>query len=320
MLLHFLAVAVPGCAPLSDPRVAWPTWFALRRAFPEVWAACLTSDRIHLLAELPSPFRARRRLAHVLGVASRRFGLKRCWRPVKAPESIAFPNQLGRYVRDIHLAPCFDGRARDPLAWPWSTYRGMLGAELDPWVSGAKLAHELRWHHDGFLEGFHEFSSTDLHLNPHGSPLPVPESPRDIARVPLAKVLRAALSATPWSNAPTRRRLAVQLAHEQGWTARAALCRALGSSERSLRRLARGGDPLWTRPAALCLGDERLLFEPEVAHALDAFADAPEGASEPACRARARRPTCPESSSSASAPSSTAGVIRSRAWSATRCA
>jgi hypothetical protein len=319
MLVHLVGHS-HAQVPLADPAAAWRMWLALRRAFPRVWAACLVPNGVHLVADVSEVVAARHRLARVLAWHSRRTGQKRVWTPVPYPETISVRRQLLRHVREVHLRPCRAGLTPDPLSWPWSTHRGLMSAELEPWVSAA-LLDEIGWKAPDFALHLHEYTSTDPDVSQSGTEPPVAAAASEIPRVPLEVICRAALSATPWSRTALRRRLSVLLAYQQGWTSIPLLSRALGLSRESVRRLARGPEPRLIRAAALCLGDPRMLFDSATARALatplDALARAPEGrcrrSSEPTCRARAPRPTSPESSSSASARSSTAGAIRSSA-------
>ena len=81
--------------------------------------------------------------------------------------------------------------------------------------------------------------------------------------VPLPAIVQAAEAATPWSSPPLTRRIAHQLAREQGWVNGSEIARALGVSRRTLSRWTEESQPLQMTPARLCLGDPRLTFRPE---------------------------------------------------------
>ncbi len=316
MLVRLSARARDSHTPLSNPVVAWRTWLALRRTFPRVWAACLTPAAIELLLESESPTRAtraKRALARQLAWAARRSGLREQWHHVYDPYEVAVRSQLVRNMREVHLLPCDKLQVADPLSWPWSTYRGLIGAELDPWVDPAAVSAEFRWPRDGFTQRLHAYTSTDERRT--GTPLPGPAKPSAVAERPLGLVLRAALSATFWSSTTVQRRVGIALAHEQGWASSTVLARAMSMHPASVRRLVRGTDPRWLPAATLCLGDSRLCFDAVTARALrdslDAARRGSEGREQSACRAHAPRLTCPESSSSAFDPSSTGGDTRS---------
>ncbi|MCC6899907.1 MAG: hypothetical protein IT377_13080 [Polyangiaceae bacterium] len=313
MLVRLFARARDSHFPLSDPVLAWHTWFALRRVFPRVWAASLTPSDIDILLETDRPDRAMRALSRQLAWVARRSRRPDQWHRVYRPYEVAIRSQMVRYMREVHTGPCDTSLVADPLSWPWSTYRGLMGAELDPWVDPADVAWEFRWPREGFEQRLHEYTTTDHRRT--GTPLPMAESPTAVSEVPLGRVLRAAASATLWSPAVVQRKVAVALAHAQGWGRSATLGHALSIHPASVRRLARGTDPRWLPPAELCLGDARLCFDAEAARALrdslDAARRGPEGREKAACRAHAPLPTCPASSSSAFDRSSTGDDTRS---------
>jgi hypothetical protein len=53
------------------------------------------------------------------------------------------PRLQHRQVRYVHLNPCRDRFANDPLVPVWSTHRGAIGGEVDPWVSAERLSRAL---------------------------------------------------------------------------------------------------------------------------------------------------------------------------------
>ncbi len=90
------------------------------------------------------------------------------------------------------------------LAWPWSTHRGALGAEADPWVRAEELAAVLGRPARGFGEWLHGYVSGDPDVNLAGTPAPVRDPSG--SRHPLRRVALAAASATPWATRDRRRR------------------------------------------------------------------------------------------------------------------
>lgn len=261
MRMHLVAHALPGLEPMIDPEMAWWLMGRLRLGFPTALAACIMPDHVHLIAYAVEPEVATTRLARILARVTVRLGLRQGFRPVPAPRMIPDRMHLERQVRYIHLNPCRAKLVRDPLRWPWSTHRGLVNAELDPWVDAAVLARALGRSVRSLAQSLHAYVSGDPSVNPGGSPLPSPCLPRDLATVPLESVRRAALAATPWSPPAVRKAQIVQLAAQQGWRDPHALARAAGLSVRSVWRiLAAGSDPAALRPAQLCLGDARLLL------------------------------------------------------------
>lgn len=164
-------------------------------------------------------------------------------------------------MRYVHLNPCRAGLASDPLSWPWSTHRGLIGAELDPWVTTEALAGALGRPARGLGEWLHGYISGDSTVAVEGTELPAPARPTNLPGALLSTVRAAALSATPWSPPWRRRQLVVELARHQGWTDAELIARAAGFCARSARRCcAADRDRVAERAAALCLGDPRLLI------------------------------------------------------------
>jgi hypothetical protein len=259
MFLHFVASALPGNAPLSDPAAAWWLMGRLRIGFPQALVTCLMPTHVHLLGDEPDADEGRLRLARVLAHLTARMGRKHLFQPVPPPAPVLDRKHLARQMRYVHLNPCRDGLVSDPMCWPWSTHRALVGAEIDPWLDIKRLASALRRPERGFAEWAHQYISGDPSVNVCGSPLPRACPPRELPVHPLETIRRAALAATPWSEPRTRRRLIVELAYHQGWTDVELLARAAGTSTRSVRRfLAELGDRAPSRAALVCLGDPRL--------------------------------------------------------------
>lgn len=157
-------------------------WHALRRNWPEAYAACLMPDHLHLLIAARDARAEHQSLVHLLGAFSRAI-TPASWH-VAAPEPVRTAEHARRTVRYILLNPCRARLADDPLAWPWSTHRGVAGAELDPWVSAERLARALGRSPAGFARQLHAFVSGDPSVSPNGSPFPVPAPGRASLEVP----------------------------------------------------------------------------------------------------------------------------------------
>lgn len=265
MWSHLTLRARARRSPFSDPVVAWWAWRQLRARFPRALAACLMPNHLHLLAagDARGLVLALSRLAMGISRVARERGL---WERAPPPEPIAGEGKLARSLRYVLLNPCRAGLASDPLEWPWSTHRGMVGAESDPWVSAARASVALG--KTMSPARLHAYVSGDPSVRPAGTPLSSSAPSTRIARAPLEAVLAASLAATPWARASERRRISVWLAAEQGWRDAALLADALGTSTRSVRRHMRSVDARAVQPAALCLGDPRLRFSVEHARAL----------------------------------------------------
>ncbi len=245
-MLHLTARTVHG-RPLHDPQVARKLWGALSKAFPEAMACCLMGNHLHLAVEGESG-RAQRALRAILGRT------KGDWEPVPAAKVV--PDKRDKVLRElryIHLNPCRAGLAKDPLAWPWSTHRDVLGAITEPWVSARRLDHLIE------AEAFHRYVSADPSVAIDGTPVPR----ISVARYqhPLAEIALAALSSTRSESADLRRRrlarrVFLQLAREQGWTSSEQLSALCEVTPRAVQK-AWAAAPIYGA-ARLCLHDERL--------------------------------------------------------------
>ena len=264
MFIHLTATAFGR--PLINPAVAWWLWRRLRHNWPEAVAACLMYDHVHLVVASQDPARDRVRMAHVLGALSRYKDGTGRWK-VPRPTDVLNAEHLTRAVRYAHLNPCRAGLARDPLAWPWSTHRGLIGAEVNPWVTPDRLAPLLERSVSGFVPWLHTYVSGDPSVSPAGSLQPKPAPKREHAVVPLGSIASAALAATPWSSIRVRRRVLALLARHQGWKGRREIAGSTGVTPRSVARYVEAPRHL-VGPAALCLGDERLALAPAVAREL----------------------------------------------------
>jgi hypothetical protein len=263
MLLHLVAHTLPGTTPFIDAELAAWMWRRLRRCFPHAIAACVMPDHLHTIVE--DGANASRGLAALLSGAARHFGEPRLWKPVPAAKPIPNVQHLKREIRYIHLNPCRARIVADPLMYPWSTHRGAIGAELDPWVTIKRLARACHWSVDAELaQRFHAYVSGDPTVHPNGSSFPRPAPPRELPAVPLALIVEAAHAATPWSTPAERRRVIAGLAWHQGWRDTDHIARAaeitLSAARRVLQRAL--SKPALIEPALLCLGDKRLRTPP----------------------------------------------------------
>ncbi len=262
MLWHFTAHAVTGARPLELAEACNRLWAALRRRFPESVAAVLMPDHVHLIIEAADRNEARRRLAQCLAAFARQAGLGRIWQRVPDPVRIRDANHLARQVRYVHLNPCRAGLVDDPLCWPWSTHRGAVGLELDPWVSPARLAALLRRREADFPRWFHSYVSGDPSVRVEGTHLPMPAAPQSLPGVALADIAAAARSAAP-QRAALRHQLFVQLALHQGWRNTRLVAKACDLSVEQVRRLKKRPDASLLRLGTFHLADARLRHVPD---------------------------------------------------------
>lgn len=236
----------------------------LRDAFSDAIAALLMPDHPHLVLATADPAACERRLARLLGQLGRRFGVEGqiCLGASAVP--IRGGDVLARQVRYVVLNPCRAGLASCPLAWPWSTHRDVVGAIVDPWVGGARLARALGQPSMGFAARHHAYVSADPHAKVGGTPFPRPAAPRAMPTVPLRTIAEAAAAAmrVPVAAIQSRglaRALFVALACEQGWNHPTKLAEVCGVQARVIPALARSVEATALAAARLCLGDARLL-------------------------------------------------------------
>ncbi len=265
MYVHLVAQTLLKVPLFAERSWAWELWAALRRGSPKVLAACLMPEHLHQIEETTDPRAAVRRLAARLAAFARGAGYQKMWSPLPQARVIPDRKHLARQVRYLHLNPC---RRRpklvdDPLCYPWSTHRGVVGAELDPWVSSDSLAGALGRDLRSFAEWFHRYVSVDSDVSVAGTPFPAYAPSTTIAKVPLESVIAAANAATPLAHqSDLRRRLSVLLAWDQGWRDPNLVAAALSITPRAVRRLALRHDAELLRVGRLTLGDARLRFVP----------------------------------------------------------
>ena len=275
MMVHLVARARPGRFPLSDPDRADWLWKALRRAFPEALGVTLMPNHVHVVLDPDDPDTAALRLARVLSAFSKVFKLGELWSSVPAPQPIADVDKLRRQLRYLALNPCRpwgrgeDPLVTDPLQWPWSTHRDVMGAIAPPWVSAERLAAALgnRRQVEYFRNEHHRYVSGDPSVSVRGTEPPRPAPPRRTALVPLAEVASAALAATRAPESALRNRgrtrdLFLCMARHQAWTDIEQLASACGCSRWTVYRAWDREDPPLLAAGLLCLGDPRLRWRP----------------------------------------------------------
>ena len=260
--LHMVAHVRDRRLDLSVHEEATRLWAGLRRAFPDVVAAMLMPDHIHLLIAALAAGLAQGRLSRCLAGFSWGRG-RYLWQAVPEPEHVRGRKKMRRTWRYIALNPCRDGLTDDPLAWTWSTYRDALGAAVDPWVTLQGLRSSCRDPLFSAPQGVHGYVSADPSVDVAGTRAPIAPEPSAIPSCSLDTVASAVAGAlrTPWNEAlqmPLGRRLFVALAHRQGWRDAAHLATALCVTKRTIRTL-RTQPSAGLDAAALCLGDPRLL-------------------------------------------------------------
>lgn len=268
MLVHLVARTYGGKPAFTEFAAADRMWRCLRRAFSLAVAAILMPNHLHVIIEIASAIAARLRLAKILAGFARWHSpsaedLIR-WQPVPKPEVISSPEHLRRSLRYVALNPCREKLVRDPLEWVWSTYRDVIGAVADPWVSTPRLARLLDDPVHGFSQKFHRYVSGDPSCDTRGTRAAHAPGSVECARYPLERIGAAAAAATrqPLSALKARtdtRGAFVLLAMSQGWNDARVLARVCGVTTRAIRKLRARENPDLLGAATLCLGDDRLL-------------------------------------------------------------
>lgn len=161
MYVHLTARSRDGLL-FHDWTEALALWRRLVAAFPEARAACLMPNHTHVVTEDDN---ARPRMSGVMSGYARWRGHHRrqdgrCWEPQPAVETLPDADHLRRTVRYVLLNPCRAELVGDPLAWPLSTHRDLVGLG-DP-------ALRVRDPH-----GLHAYVSADPTVSVVGTELPL---------------------------------------------------------------------------------------------------------------------------------------------------
>jgi hypothetical protein len=262
--VHLTAHALTGKKPFVDPDVALCFWRSLQRLAPHAVAACLMPNHPHLVVPTDAPDKLHAQFAQRLAAFARAHNMGRTWQRVP-PAEVVRPDRLVAVIRYVHLNPPRGGLVGDPLEWLLSTHRGVVGAELDPWVTADRLADVLGRRREHFEAWFHRIVTDDSSVRTGGTPLPQPAPARIVPAVPLEQIALAAHSAAHGCRIIERRAL-VALARHQGWKDAALIARVAGITPDSVRRLARRPEPELVRVGALCLNDARLRCVPRARH------------------------------------------------------
>lgn len=225
MVAHLTARSLDTTLLFHDWTEALALWRRLRKAFPEARALCLMPNHVHLVTDVDG---AAERLRAVMSGyarwrAHRRGGEAACWGPV-AVELLPDKVHLRRTTRYVLLNPCRGKLVADPLAWPLSIHRDLVGLG-DP----ALRCRQPR--------AFHGYVSADPTVSLVGTPLPVLGG----GSAPLGAVedaVGAVLRMTPLEvrEAPNARALFVRAAHVREGAADA-IAAHLGVTKRRVNQL-----------------------------------------------------------------------------------
>lgn len=159
---HYVARAPRGRLLFRTWQEGLRLYRVLGRAFPGMVALCVMPNHVHLLLAHGEGLSALR--AVMSAFARWRAGHRDevsgpVWERAPEPEPVS-PDQEARVLRYVHLNPCRRGLVDDPLAWPLSTHRELVGV-----VPGTAMPHPRpAW--------LHQYVSSDPTVRVDGTPLP----------------------------------------------------------------------------------------------------------------------------------------------------
>lgn len=134
-------------------------------------------DHFHILAWGPSAEGVKAQVSRILAGLMHSFPeWTGAWQPVEAPHRIPNAKHLLRQVRYVHLNPCRDEWAKDPLEWEWSTHRDWMGAVVRPWPAVEELTEAWHWPKGEVKNRLHQYVSADPSVRVVGTPSPVEPS------------------------------------------------------------------------------------------------------------------------------------------------
>ncbi len=159
---HYVARAPRHCLLFRTWKEGVRLYALVASAFPGLVALCVMPDHVHLL--LPHG-EGLGRLRDVMSAFARWRRQHRgepsgsTWERAPEPEFVP-PDKELRVLRYVHLNPCRKGLVDDPLAWPLSTHRELVGL-----VPGSAEPHPRpRW--------LHTYVSSDPTVSVEGTTLP----------------------------------------------------------------------------------------------------------------------------------------------------
>jgi putative transposase len=222
-MYHYVARTRQGLL-FHSPAQARRLWQTL--ALPGLSALCLMPNHLHL--QHPRRLAG---LSQTLAGYSRWLNYQRghhgsLLAPLPPPTWAEGEQKVRRDARYIHLNPCRAGLVRDPLAWPWSTYRDRIGLSLQPAVRRS-------WD----PERLHGYVSADPSVHVQGTPLPRAGGVVDrwALQAAVSELMRVPLTAL--SQRGDARRLWMQAVKELSDVPTAQLAKSLGVARSTLQRL-----------------------------------------------------------------------------------
>lgn len=240
---------------MAEPASAEWLWQHLPRVFPDAVASELMPDHLHgLVPDADAPVL---RLARVLRHHCRKFGTRWDIGPATPVHTVAIARRTARY---IVLNPVRSQLVVDPLEWPWSSLRDVVGATADPWAGADVVASHL-----GLTSGkFHAYVAADGTCSAtvrHAPGVLHPDTPMVVSLDAIAEACAAALRSHPAqirTKGSRMRATFVALAYRVGAPRQTDLAAVCGVTTRTIRLLRSAARPTDVHAALRCLADPRL--------------------------------------------------------------
>jgi hypothetical protein len=266
MWKHWTARISTPLEPFRDFESARWFWNHLHQKFPQALGAILMPNHFHLLLPFESAtseVRDHAVLNGLMGSFSKVLKEPGLWQRQSEPKEISDRLHLRRNIRYVALNPCRRNLCKDPLEWPWSTYRDLFGSTVDQWIRPSRIAQILGEKEIGFANRFHDYVSSDPSVAVTGTSAPKASSPKVFAENGIIEILNATSAALRMPPERVRkpgiaRDLFIHFASQQGWKKPAALAEICGITPRAINTIISRRSPAGMHAAALCLGDRRL--------------------------------------------------------------
>jgi hypothetical protein len=266
MWKHWTARTSTPLEPFRYFETAQWFWNHLHKKFPQALGAILMPNHLHLLLPFESATsenRDRAVLNGLMGSLSRIRKEPGLWQRQSEPTLIPDRYHLRRNVRYVALNPCRKSLCKDPLEWPWSTYRDLFGSTVDQWISAERLAHALDENKNTFESRFHNYVSSDPSVAITGTTVPKSALPKTFAEEGIIEILKSASAAlrrptTDIQHPGELRDLFIHLAHRHGWRKTQTLAELCNVTPRAIQIIVSKKSPSGLAAATLCLGDRRL--------------------------------------------------------------
>lgn len=137
-MYHHVARSLPGTLLFRDWEEGVACWERIVRAIPNLVALVIMPDHVHLLHRLHMEPRLARALSgYIRWRNHRRRQSGSGIQPVPPAIHVQDRQKVRTTLRYIHLNPCRADLVADPLAWPLSTHRDLVGLAIDPVIPRA---------------------------------------------------------------------------------------------------------------------------------------------------------------------------------------